>query len=160
MNLDYNYFRDYDPAIGRYVQSDPIGLDGGLNTYGYVGGTPLLAVDPFGLREPPGDSSGALPWPGRSLGEAMGREKPSCEVPCRHPVTLHHSTGRSGVPKTKTYDWVCLVIYAAIGKVGGSAVGNAVARGLPNMAEGLGMGAKAVGGRHSSAPHGPTHILA
>jgi len=47
----YNYFRDYDPAIGRYVQSDPIGLRGGINTYGYVGAHPLIALDPFGLAE-------------------------------------------------------------------------------------------------------------
>nr|WP_067298395.1 RHS repeat-associated core domain-containing protein [Marinobacterium profundum] len=48
--LYYNYFRDYDPATGRYVQSDPIGLRSGLNTYGYVGGRPLSYRDPFGLE--------------------------------------------------------------------------------------------------------------
>jgi RHS repeat-associated protein len=49
--LHYNYFRDYDPSTGRYVQSDPIGLAGGLNTYGYVGGNPLYYVDSYGLAE-------------------------------------------------------------------------------------------------------------
>jgi RHS repeat-associated protein len=49
-----NGFRDYDPTLGRYVESDPIGLDGGVNSYAYVSSNPLSLVDPLGLR--PGDA--------------------------------------------------------------------------------------------------------
>lgn len=45
----YNYFRDYDPGIGRYEQSDPIGLQAGPNTYGYVLAIPLRLSDFYGL---------------------------------------------------------------------------------------------------------------
>jgi RHS repeat-associated protein len=51
----YNYFRTYDPTTGRYLESDAIGLQGGLNTYGYVGGDPLSSNDPYGLIKWEGD---------------------------------------------------------------------------------------------------------
>ncbi|NIJ72052.1 RHS repeat-associated core domain-containing protein [Xanthomonas sp. F4] len=47
--LNQNYFRDYDSVTGRYVQSDPIGLAGGPNTFAYAGLSPAVAVDPSGL---------------------------------------------------------------------------------------------------------------
>jgi RHS repeat-associated protein len=47
--LNYNGFRNYDPATGRYIESDPIGLEGGVNTYSYVGANPLSHKDARGL---------------------------------------------------------------------------------------------------------------
>ena len=45
--LFYNWNRIYNPAIGRYISSDPIGIAGGLNTFGYVGQNPVMLIDPL-----------------------------------------------------------------------------------------------------------------
>ena len=46
---DYNYMREYDPVTGRYIQSDPAGQLGGINSYAYAGGNPLHWDDADGL---------------------------------------------------------------------------------------------------------------
>lgn len=47
--LHHNFMRDYDPALGRYIQADPIGFAGGLNRYAYARLSPLMAIDPYGM---------------------------------------------------------------------------------------------------------------
>jgi RHS repeat-associated protein len=46
--LNYNYHRDYDPLTAKYIESDPFGLRGGINTYAYVEDDPLDGIDPTG----------------------------------------------------------------------------------------------------------------
>ena len=74
---NYNYFRDYDPSIGRYIESDPIGLRGGLNTYSYVTANPLSLFDAQGLV---GGTTESCEWYARRCAESGGKSYYYCRA--------------------------------------------------------------------------------
>ena len=113
----YNYFRDYDPAIGRYIQSDPIGLEGGINTYLYAVASPIAVTDPTGQN--PGIGVGAIvgaaalricmkiPSCKRQLIELMKRAVDFCKkVECRvHFDRKGHPFPKAGGGKELCMHW-------------------------------------------------------
>lgn len=86
----YNYFRDYNPAIGRYQQRDPIGLMGGMNPYGYANGNPMLYIDSEGLLAP------AIGWgvirQGVVRGRGFGALRPLSSFQLLLRPTIHNLT--------------------------------------------------------------------
>jgi len=72
--LHYNYHRYYDPATGRYLTTDPIGLAGGINLFAYTDNNPINYVDPYGLNPAAGALTGGafLGPPGAVAGAIIG----------------------------------------------------------------------------------------
>jgi RHS repeat-associated protein len=87
----HNGFRDYDPSLGRYLESDPIGLNGGLSTYVYAGGNPVRFIDPDGLDYVPPNYLPPLP----------GRYDPAGPLPWTFPKRSYR-TRKSQVPRRGT----------------------------------------------------------
>jgi RHS repeat-associated protein len=82
--LSYNYFRTYDSGLGRYLESDPIGLRGGMNSYTYVGGNPVRFIDSLGLDKtvwnlsgPRNGNWGGAGWSGGKSGGRPGSKPPT-----------------------------------------------------------------------------------
>lgn len=167
--LHDNYFRDYDPATGRYVQSDPVGLRGGsYSTYAYAGGNPISSIDPLGLEI--GIAAHAeYEW----MLDAEKKECGQCQGNDRFEVTIQHDTacaswdttchlamqaaGVSHAPTHKYYSKSCLLKAGVLIKPAGLATSEAVRRGVPWVAEGLGASESIMGalGRVASVGLGP-----
>ena len=84
--LHYNYYRTYDPSTGRYMESDPISLAAGLNTYSYVSNMPTMQTDTFGLANDNSIYTG-LPFDQQqALREHRQRARPP-RKPCKVPFS-------------------------------------------------------------------------
>ncbi|UTY59405.1 RHS repeat-associated core domain-containing protein [Massilia sp. erpn] len=118
-----NWHRYYDALLGRYIQSDPNGPEGGINTYAYVKGNPISSTDPTGL----------CPWCiGAGIGatvelgmQAYGNYQDGCDI-----------------LDSKNYNF---------GNVGIAAIGGALAPGLLNVGKTMVYGAKAIEALHGQA---------
>lgn len=97
----YNRYRDYDSSTGRYLEADPIGLNGGNNPYSYANGNPLRWSDPWGLS--PGERGAT----GGSSGQRTGNKYKHCRDHPTDPTKIvcrHHQTGK-WIEKPKPADW-------------------------------------------------------
>jgi RHS repeat-associated protein len=99
--LNQNTFRDYDPAVGRYVESDPVGLRSGVNTYLYALGNPTKYIDRWGLQsvvppDPPKPSATpVLPTTGGPFGPIPAYPDTSDPAKCNAECAAKAAEGAS-----------------------------------------------------------------
>jgi RHS repeat-associated protein len=112
-NLYQNYHRDYNPTLGRYIESDPVGQDAGINTYTYTKSRPVVFSDAMGLAEECCDcdmsnccnSEGAKKW--WDTGKYGGLVMCCCgkKVPCNYPPCQNGGGGGA-------FSYICACIIA------------------------------------------------
>jgi RHS repeat-associated protein len=92
-NQHYNLYRDYSPEIGRYVESDPVGLLGGINTYGYGRQNPISRIDPSGLFDITYSFAFHLPiYPGIAVGPNVSSSVINYSNDSSAPLVSHPTT--------------------------------------------------------------------
>jgi RHS repeat-associated protein len=124
--LNYNIHRDYDVVSGRYIQSDPIGLYGGTNTYLYANGNPYVHSDSLGLSWEQGGAllgCGIGGGVGSTLGAAGGASLgATAGLACGPGAPACSTAGAVGLG---TAGWIA---GGAAGCAGGGAIGGAIGK--------------------------------